>query len=77
MCSGRASGAAPVVAPVTIAPEATTLLEAIGNAMAVPDAGLRGFASKCMAEFMKWAIKQSAPAYVGGGSKSKSKCTLN
>jgi hypothetical protein len=35
------------------------LLEAIGDAMAEADAGLRGFASKCLAEFMKWAIKQS------------------
>ena len=49
--------------------EATTLLDAIADAMAEPDAGLRGFAAKCLAEFMKWAIKQSgASASAGAGS---------
>ncbi len=46
------------------AAEAVTILECIGDAMAAPDAALRGFASKCMAEFMSWAIKQSVPTCV-------------
>ena len=38
------------------------LLDAIAEGMSAPDAAQRGFAARCMAEFMKWAIKQSTNA---------------